>query len=278
MTYKLKVPSTSRFILEYALDLYTTPLQQHYIDAIDFSETSRIAWELRQAYPTIPDAIYYRKLSIREMFREQLLLQPQQQVIILGAGLDPLSLYLLENYKNNIKHIFEVDNGYIFEKKAIYEELLPGQKSIHFIRCDLTDTQTLAVQLVENGYNAHLPTLIIFEGVIHFITNEEFINLMLLFKTNDQRNIVTMDYFLTTATVPPAFKTAHSHALTVLETYINGALNTNSRDNILALLAALGASGETVEPLNEIEYKTTGSNHVFHVPGEGMLEMVLFHI
>jgi hypothetical protein len=113
MTRQLKVPSTSRLVLEAAMQLYTTSLQQCYIESIDFSETSRIFHDLKHHYPLILDAICLRKQSIREMLRERITSVPGQQVILLGAGLDPLSLYLLENYREQLSRIIEVDNGYI---------------------------------------------------------------------------------------------------------------------------------------------------------------------
>ncbi|PSL47879.1 leucine carboxyl methyltransferase [Chitinophaga niastensis] len=278
MAYKLKVPSTSRLVLEHALPLYTSPLQQQYIDAIDFSETSSLSYDLRRSYPHFSEAVCYRKLSIREMIRERMPLFPAQQVLILGAGLDPLSLYLLENYRSNIIRIFEVDNGYIAEKKKIYDEILPQEELIEFIKCDVTDTALLSTLLAQSGYQEDLPSIIIFEGVIHYITNEEFIHLMELFKTPDKRNIVIVDFSLATEEVPAGFLQYHQGIITVMEAYINGRFNVNNRATITALLSTLGARLERMEPLCYTEKKITGSNHFFHAPGEGIMEMVIFHL
>ena len=188
MTVQLKVPATSRLVLEAAMPLYTSPLQQQYIAAIDFSETSRIFYELQSSFPQLIDTICLRKQCIRDLLKTQLAAVPGAQVLILGAGLDPLSLYLLENYRENISRIIEVDNGYIEEKQHIYQHLIPAEAPVQFAKCDVTDTVPLWSKLLEKGYQEHIPAIIIFEGVIHYISNDAFIQTMQLFKTPDHRN------------------------------------------------------------------------------------------
>lgn len=278
MTQKLKVPSTSRLVLEAAMQLYTSPLQQQYIAAIDFSETSRFFYELKRQYPFITEMIRLRKQSIRRMLRERLPAFPGQQVIIPGAGLDPLSLYLLENYPRQISRIIEVDNGYIEEKQRIYEDIIPGEPLVNFIRCDVTDTALLWHKLLQSGYREDVPSVIVFEGVIHYIPNDAFLQLMQLFKTPQRHNLVLMDYSLAETEVPAEFLDTHKAIMNVLETYIGRTLNVNSRADMAGLLLRLDGVLETVEPLFETEQLLTGTNHIFHHPGEGIVEMLRFRV
>ncbi|MFY0254100.1 class I SAM-dependent methyltransferase [Chitinophaga sp. 30R24] len=278
MAQKLKVPSTSRLVLEAAMSLYTSPLQQRYIAAIDFSETSGLFYDLKRQYSSIVDIICLRKESIRQMLQEKFSQSPQQQVVILGAGLDPLSLYLLENYANDISHIIEIDNGYIEEKQKIYTDILPETVPIHFSRCDITDTDLLWHKLRENGYKEALPTTIIFEGVFHYIRNEAFIQLMKLFRTTNHRNTVMMDYFLSDQEVPDGYLPAQQRVLELIETALGLSLNIHSRAVISSLLEYLDADQVKTVALHEVEKKLTGSNQLLHAPGEGLLEMVHFNI
>ncbi|MDR6567332.1 class I SAM-dependent methyltransferase [Chitinophaga ginsengisegetis] len=278
MTEKLKVPSTSRLVLEAAMQLYITPLQQQYIEAIDFSETSGFYDELKQQYPFIADMICLRKQSIRRMLRERMPAFPGQQVIMLGAGLDPLSLYLLENYPQQISRIIEVDNGYIEEKQQLYEEIMPGNPLIRFIKCNITDTALLWSKLLENGYREEIPAIIVFEGVLHYISNDAFVQVMQLFKTPQQHNLVLLDYSLSEEEVPARFLSYHKAVKEVLENYIGRPVNVNNRADIAGLLYQLDGILDTVEPLCETEKKLTGDNHLFHAPGEGIVEMVSFRI
>jgi O-methyltransferase involved in polyketide biosynthesis len=278
MTRQLKVPSTSRLVLEAAMQLYTTSLQQCYIESIDFSETSRIFHDLKHHYPLILDAICLRKQSIREMLRERITSVPGQQVILLGAGLDPLSLYLLENYREQLSRIIEVDNGYIEEKQQLYANIIPGDSLISFTKCDITDTSLLWSQLLEKGYQEAMPTIIVFEGVIYYISNEAFINTMKLFKTPDRRNLVMLDYGLSEEEVPAAFLPYHQGIVRIMETYVGVRLNVNNHADMAGIIYQLDATLENLEPLCETERKIAGANKLFHAPGEGLLEMLSFSV
>lgn len=278
MNPQLKVPSTSRLVLEAAMQLYTSPLQQRYIEAIDFSETSRLYYELKRHYPLMIDTICLRKQSIRQMLQERIPQFPGQQVIILGAGLDPLSLYLLENYREQLSRIIEIDNGYIAEKKQLYTEIIPEEPLICFSRCDVTDTVLLWSKLLENGYEEETPAIIIFEGVIHYVSNDAFIQTMKLFKTPNHRNIVMLDYSLSEEEVPASFQAYHRNVMKVLENYVNVRLNVNSHANMAGIIYQLDAILESLEPLCETEKKITGHNELFHAPGEGIVEMLSFRI
>jgi O-methyltransferase involved in polyketide biosynthesis len=276
MTQQLKVPSTSRLVLEAAMQLYTTPLQQRYIESIDFSETSRIFYEMKRHYPLIIDTVVLRKQSIRAMLQERLLQVPGQQVILLGAGLDPLSLYLLENYREQVSRIIEIDNGYIEEKQQLYTSIVPGEPLIHFVKCDITDAVLLWSKLLENGYREEAPTIIVFEGVIHYISNNAFINTMKLFKTPDRRNLVMLDYTLSEEEVPTSFLPYHQGILRMLETYVGAPLNVNNHADMAGIIYQLDATLEHLEPMCETERKITGRNQLFHAPGEGVIEMLSF--
>ncbi|NLR81530.1 class I SAM-dependent methyltransferase [Chitinophaga eiseniae] len=278
MTVQLKVPATSRLVLEAAMQLYTSPLQQQYIAAIDFSETSRIFYELQRSFPQIIDTICLRKQSIRDQLKSQLVTISRPQVIILGAGLDPLSLYLLENYRENISRIIEVDNGYIEEKQHIYHHLVPVEAQIQFVKCDVTDTALLWSKLLENGYQEDIPTIIIFEGVIHYISNEAFIQTMQLFKTADHRNHVMLDYSVSEENLVPSFLPTYRGIREVMESYIGKPFNVNSRADMAGVLYQLNASLETLEPLCDIEKRVRGHHHFFHLPGEGIIEMLSFAV
>lgn len=277
MTHKLKVPSTARLILEQAIRLYTSPLEKAYINAIDFTETSRVSRDLTRTYPPIADTVYYRKMAVREVIQYSMDQHPVLQILILGAGLDPLSLYLLERYPGRISRILEVDNGYIEEKKKIYDEILHITAPVHFLRCDLTDTVLLEDMLKKAGYVPEEPAIIVFEGVIHYISNEAFVQMMQLLVTPQQHHLGVLDFSLAQQEVPDNFLVYHRNLVNLMETALNTSPNLNTRQQIRDLVARFGRL-EYFEPLCETEKKFTGTNRVFHQPGHGFVEMAVFSL
>ncbi|QJB33159.1 class I SAM-dependent methyltransferase [Chitinophaga oryzae] len=277
MTHKLKVPATSRLVLEQAIRLYTSPLEQAYVNAIDFSETSRLSRDLTRAYPPAADMICYRKQAVREVIRQRMEQYPVQQVLILGAGLDPLSLYLLENYPGRISRILEVDNGYIEEKKKIYEDILHTTVPLHFLHCDLTDTVLLNKMLKQAGYVPEEPAIVIFEGVIHYISNEACVQVMQLLTTPMQHHLGVMDFSLSLTEVPDNYLVYHRNLLKVIETHLNMTANLNTRQQVRDMIERFGRL-VYLEPLCETEKKLTGANRIFLQPGHGIIEMAVFNL
>ncbi|MBC9932291.1 class I SAM-dependent methyltransferase [Chitinophaga qingshengii] len=277
MTRKLKVPATSRLVLEQAIKLYDSPLQQAYINAIDFSETSRLSRDFKRAYPPVGETVYYRKQAVRDMIQQRITQYPTQQVLILGAGLDPLSLYLLEQYPGRISRIVEVDNGYIGEKKKIYEEILHINGPLHLLRCDLTDPLLLETMLIQAGYTPEEPAIIIMEGVLPYISNEECVQLMQLLATPQRHHLGIFDYLMALPDIPDNFLVYHRNVLNLMETQLNSHINANTRDQIKDMITRFGRL-EYLEPLCVTEKKLTGINRTFHQPGHGIVEMAVFSL
>lgn len=277
MTHKLKVPATARLVLEQAIRLYTSPLEQAYINAIDFSETSRLSRDLTRVYPPLADAVCYRKQAVREAIQHRMEQYPVQQVLVLGAGLDPLSLYLLEQYPGRISRILEVDNGYIEEKKKIYTEILHIAAPLHFLQCDLTDTTLLESMLKQAGYVPEEPAIIIFEGVLHYISNEACVQIMQLLTTPQQHHLGVLDFSLALTEVPDNYLVYHRNARNVMESWLNTVLNLNTRQQVRDMISRFGRL-IYFEPLCETERKLTGANRIFHQPGQGIVEIAVFSL
>ncbi|GEP89823.1 Leucine carboxyl methyltransferase [Chitinophaga terrae (ex Kim and Jung 2007)] len=277
MTEKLKVRATSKLILEAALPLYHSTLQQQYINAIDFSETNRFFYELKRRYPQIIEIVLLRKFGIRHFISERMNAHPVQQAIILGAGLDPLSLYLLENYPQ-LRKIIEVDNGDIAEKKAIYDRILPQQTLIHFAPCDITDTPLLRSFLAHSGYAPGQPAIIVFEGIIHYIPSSAFLDVMQLFRTPGHHNQVMLDYCLAGEDVPLACRPLHEGVLDILAANLPAPLKVYSRRQINAFLQELHAASVEREPLPLTEKKRGLKPVQFKADGEGIIELLNFYI
>ncbi|MBC9912011.1 class I SAM-dependent methyltransferase [Chitinophaga varians] len=277
MTHKLKVPDTSRLVLELAVKVYDSPLELAYIDAIDFTETSRFFRDFSRSYPPAAETFYYRKWAVREAIRHRMEQFPVQQVLLLGAGLDPLSLYLLEHYPGRISRILEVDNGYIEEKKKIYEEILHITGPLYFLQCDLHNLKQLEVMLKQHGYVAEEPAIIIFEGMLPYMSNEEWVQIMQLLMTPQQHHQCIFDFLLARSEIPDSYLVYYRNALNVLESYVNTTYNSNTRQQIRELVARMGRL-ERIEPLHEIEKKLMGENRLFHQPDHGILEMAIFNL
>lgn len=269
LDHPLKVAATAAFVLSYAHQLYQNGLTGAYYAKLDLSEGKALAAEM---HPAAGDAILLRKRFIRYLLEQHLYDEEPVQVCILGAGLDPLSLHLLDVHRDAIHSIYEVDTDHMALKEKHYHTLLPAQP-VHFIQADITDTLHLPDRLRDAGYSPGRPSIIIFEGVIHYMTDEQFLNLMQIFRTPNKTNIVLMDYLLPVG-LSPVFNTMKQQ----METFIGGALQVFSRPQVFQLIEILQGDVAGVDSMKDAEFKLNGRNELYYEDGEGFIEMMSFYL
>lgn len=276
---KTNIPLTSALVLQQSSSVYTSDLEKNYLEHIDFSEIMETSQQMTTATATISDVICLRRRHIRKALLEQLLSSSKQQICILGAGLDPLSIFLLEHCADKISNIFEVDGSdTILTKAAIYSNLIPDTDLPHFIQCNLTDTNLLMEALRLKGYQPEKPTIIVLEGVVHYIHNHEFITLMQHFESKDKYNKVIMEYCLDPIGVPKYALPLHNTIINLFEKFIKDKVNLYSREEMMAAMNNLGVIEIRVDAMKDVEFQLNGNNLLFHQQGEGLLEMLAFNI
>lgn len=274
---RLKIPATSTWILQYTADLYTSPLTSRYLAAMDYSAVGALTADIHEIYPNFRYYVHLRKQSVRHFIGEQLILYPQAQVLLLGSGLDPLGLYLMEHYANDIGPVFEVDNGFIREKQQIYESLTDTSR-FRFIHCDLTNLRLLMSLLDDAGFDINRPAVIVFEGVVHYITAEQFHAIMFLFRTTGRHNMVIMDYNLPVEDIAPRYQPGYQKMIGVISEYIKGTFHLYDRAQIKALIASLNGQIYRTEGLHETELRELGKNSRLPREGGGSVEMIAFYL
>ena len=96
--------------------------------------------------------------------------QEIRQVVILGAGFD-CRAYRFEALCR--LKVFEVDHPATQRVKIVKLKKVFGEMPAHvvFVPVDF-ETETLADRLAASGYDAHIKTLFIWQGVIHYLTPE----------------------------------------------------------------------------------------------------------
>jgi O-methyltransferase involved in polyketide biosynthesis len=132
---KVKISPTASFVLSLGSEVYQDgKTSQAYFESIDHSEGKLLIQNLQYIYEhsELEQLVVLRKNYVRHLFDHYANLYPKFQVCILGAGLDPLSLHLLERYDNQITNIFEVDMTFMDEKRAMYTKLIGDN---HKLKC-----------------------------------------------------------------------------------------------------------------------------------------------
>ncbi len=270
----LKVAPTAALVLYHARSLYESGPEKTYYSQIDFSDIQQLSEKMEASYKDFAYTVLCRKRFFRYLLDQYLSEDSPVQVCILGAGLDPISLHLLGQYDHAITNIFEVDMDHL----AIKERLLPGNKKLHFIQADITDTLHLLDRLRDAGYSPAFPTLVIFEGVLPYIGDEQFLNIMQLFRTVNKTNVVLMDYILPEEYMPDSMLPAWLAIKKGVEAFIGGSLYSCNRQQIFNLVAVLHGDVASVDSMQDVEFKLNGRNEVYYEDGDGLIEIVAFYL
>ena len=91
-----------------------------------------------------------------------------EQVVVLGAGLDPLSLEIHARHAGC--KIFEIDVANMDTKTAMLQSVSPSITD--FIKCitlDLSNTDAIMSSLLKSGWNPDAPSLMILEGISYYL-------------------------------------------------------------------------------------------------------------
>ncbi|QEH40570.1 class I SAM-dependent methyltransferase [Chitinophaga sp. XS-30] len=273
--HPLKVAPTAALVLSYAHSLYTRGLAKTYFEQLDLAEGKALAAKL----PTEAGGLVCcRKRFIRHQLEQFLDNEDPVQVAILGAGLDPLSLHLLEFHREAVHSIYEVDADHLRQKEQHYHTLLPARQPVRFIQADMNDTLHLPDLLRDAGYSFGRPAIIIFEGVAHYMSDEQFLNLMQLFRTPNKTNVVFMDYTLPEYAMSPASRPVFKAVKKQIESLVGRPLSVYSRPDIFQLVEMLQGDVAGVDSMKDMEFKLNGRNERYHEEGEGLIEMISFYL
>ncbi len=98
------------------------------------------------------------------------------QVIILAAGIDPLSVEVASLYPNCI--VFDIDMYAMNEKEKYLNNVCPN---IQFIECDITNIKLLKETLTQKGWNTDMPAILIMEGITYYLHENDLRNVLTFF-------------------------------------------------------------------------------------------------
>ena len=275
---KLNIASVSALILSVAKSLFDHGWSREYISRIDFSAVEKQAADLYSVMPQLRNMVLLRKRMVRYLIQQLMDQHPRHQVCILAAGLDPLGLQLAENYPHHLNNIYEIDKAWVYEKRELYASVSFNDERLHYLDADITNPQSLIETLMHNGYDPCEPTLIVFEGIMHYISEEQFLRIMRAFCSRTRNNAVIMDYTLPYEDICATALDEAEELLEAWENIIGACPKQYSRRKIMNLLSLLEAEIFDVYDMQAAEYVLNGHNKNYHTKGEGMMEMVAFSI
>ena len=162
-TATFSLEETSALVLLWLQDgFYRRPGARAYLERLDLSAGRDLHAACNAIWPDYGTVIDNRKYGIRQLaMRHQ-----KRQIILPGAGLDAMGLELAEFLPDC--HIFELDYAHMEAKRNLIE-----RANMSFVSADIRDTAAARAALVQAGWQADRPSLLLLEGISYYLSSAQ---------------------------------------------------------------------------------------------------------
>lgn len=273
-----KLEPTAAFVMELAREFYlSNAFTKTFMEQLDLSSAA----DLINAVKASGDLVFTkemmcdRKFAMRHALFQQigLSLDPVQ-VVILAAGKSPLGLEALHEKNESIAKVFEIDVSSFAEKEKILSAIAPSLlNKLALIQHDILADDLVKV-LKSHGYDEQLKTIVLMEGITHYLPALACETILSRFVTSDQNNAVVFEYGPPFESFAPWFQDRARIGYGIIENLIfKRPMVKYSSGWLKTVLHAFGGDLKHVYSMFEIEKMRKGRNELVQGPDSGWFEV-----
>jgi O-methyltransferase involved in polyketide biosynthesis len=284
MTAKISLEPTAALVIDLAGKFYDEdPLTKEFVKNLDLSSGLRMIDDYKKSgiYDLTRELISNRKFIIREAVLNAVRQNSSPaQVLILAAGKAPLALELLEREDGKIAKIYEVDTASLDEKKALYQKISPELcNRVAFFQGDIRG-QNLMENLAKIGFDPSLYTVIVLEGITHYVTENELAKTLGAFASPDHKqHCVVIDFGPPYQQIAPRIQPIAREAYRIIEDdcYLQP-MTKHTAGELGKIFQEIGGAVIHHYTISDIEKMRTGRNEFFPEKNSGWLEYMVAHV
>ena len=175
--------------------VHTSDTARRFLDMLDLGSGRELFEKCVSYWPHYHHVVKNRKSCILNLACRAIANDGIEQVAILGAGLDPLSLEIHARHADC--KIFEIDVANMDTKTAMLQSINPSiTDSIKCITLDLSNTDAIMPSLLESGWNPDAPSLMVLEGISYYLTVDALWKTIGMLKSASGTNRIILEYFI----------------------------------------------------------------------------------
>ena len=266
----MKLSSTSSLVLLWAQEQCAhTEKSKSFLCGLDLSEGAKLYQQCSEKFP-YAEVILNRKYGIRHLIGTEMS-EPggPWQVVIAGAGFDPLGIDLAE--ENPGLRIYEVDRERMGEKAERVAALggAPA-KQISFIEADLMDSAAVKQGLLGQGWRPDKPTILTMEGISYYLSPDRLQALVRVLTPD----AVVLEYLKPSKEIDPDRQEIPKRVFRLIEETC-GLSHIYPMTRSEAVVLFPGMRMTRGYGMKELEQMRTGANPFFRSEGSGWIEVIL---
>jgi O-methyltransferase involved in polyketide biosynthesis len=278
MKEKAKLQPTAALVMHWAEDLYQQKPFDHYLDYLDLTSGDDLLKRCNTICDWYNEVILNRKILIHDMAILSLLSNKEPtQIIIMAAGMCPLSLKILNKYQNKVSHVFEIDQSYMGEKSRIYEEFCPERSNqVSCLSMDITSPDFINQLKYHEHFETEKPKIVIAEGISYYLSVNDLKNIIINFSSPSTKNFFIMDYLVPFNEVNPERRYIPKDIFGVIQDHCQmSEITTYTRTDIENIMRDAGGNLQENYTLNNMEFQRKGQNRYFITPADGWVNCAL---
>lgn len=276
MMEKLRIDPTSALALKWGLKAFDPSMIEAFVKHIDFTSADKLYEECNSICNWYEEVILNRKHFISKTIEDQLKKDDKEYVIMnLAAGKSPLAIQLLTKNRDRISKVIEVDYSGMEEKQEIYDRYYPELSyKIKCITADITsDSFLIFIQQIIKEFFTGQPCIIILEGIIYYLKQEEFSKIINKFISPQKSNTLIVEYLLQDSLINEDRKDIPKKVFEKLKNELSlETISSYNRDSINQLFISTGGELISHKSLMDMEKERTGINKYFNGIEEGWIE------
>lgn len=253
------ISDTSALVLNWTSpDIWKSQNAIDYFNRLDISSADNLLrlFDVKENYMHF-QAVSNRKFFVRKCAVEFLEKNKDGQVVILAAGIAPMSVELASLFPE--ASVFDIDKYLMKDKEKFLNGVCPN---IRFIECDITDIEQLHQNLFDNEWNNARPTILIMEGIIYYLKQEDFINILKFFAPSN--SAFACDFGITPELIDEENRVFGTEVFRKIKDSVGlDFVNFYDPDYFLKLLAATGFKLPIRYTMKDIQMERTGSPEPF---------------
>jgi len=268
-----ELSSTSALVLLWSLEkINKKSVSSKYLEFLNLDSAKELYFKCNQICPFYSEVIKNRKKCIWDLVQIRLNDDKTLQVVILGAGMDLLSLEIIS--KNKSIKTFEIDFS-IDEKRKVIETIdrtLFG--SLSLISADLKKPKVVLKSLKKSGWDPDYPTIVVLEGISYYLSEKVLNNILRIFQTENKNNHIILEYLVSHDLIAKKEATMAKKIFDLIAEDTGLVEITRYNQNkIKKIIETLNGSQVKKFTMKEMEWNRTGKNVFFKRSKSGWIEI-----
>ena len=268
-----KLSLTSALVLLWTKGhIHRDPLSSQFLGFLNLDSAKELHSKCNQICSFYSEVIKNRKQCVLDIVHIGITQDKILQVIILGAGMDTLSLEIFSKNKN--AKIFEIDAN-VDQKISIIEKIDKKLfESIFFISADLKNSKRLFELLKKSGWNPLIPSLIVLEGISYYLDESDMTNILRIFQSKNKENHIILEYLVSNDLISKKRAVIPEKIFNLIAKYTNlPEITRYNHNKIKDMVEPLSGTIDKRFTMKEMEMNRVGKNVLFKRRKSGWIEI-----